>query len=83
MLKRIWVSFWLIFLATLTFASVFVALAAFSKSHDTIVMRNGFAHDYILLAIIAAVVGGFAGSVTVFIAMRLLRPKAPPPVSHF
>ena len=83
MLRRIWLTSSLVFLATLIFATFGVSFAAFSKSHEPVVIRNGFAQDYLLLATIMAVVGIVVASATVWLLMRLFRPKPPAPVSHF
>lgn len=83
MLGRIWKSFCVACLATLTFATFGVSFAALSKSHDPVVIRNGFTHDYLLLAMITAAVGLLTAAMAIFILTRLFRSRPPAPVSHF
>ncbi len=83
MMRVIWVTFLRIFLAVASFALFGISFAAFTKSQSAIVVRNGFSQDYFLLSVVTAVIGLFAAGVTILAVIRALRPKAPPPVSHF
>ncbi len=83
LLKRIWAIAWLGLVTGLMCAALVVAVAAVLKMHDAVVIRNGFAHDYRGLAIVMAAVASFLAAVAVASAIRLLRPRPAPPVSHF
>jgi NADH:ubiquinone oxidoreductase subunit 6 (subunit J) len=76
-----------IFVQVVTFAAavlaLMVALASFVKRLDPAVVRNGFAHDYTMLAVAAATFGTLLFIVGVVRTRRLLRSPSQPPASHF
>ncbi len=65
-------TFWWIFISVLGLASLGVAAAAYYKSKDMTVIRNGFFHDYMMLSVITATVGILLVSVSVWLIMRRL-----------
>lgn len=59
-----------------------VAVAAYVKAQDMIVVRNGFFEDYMKLSVVSSVLGLVFGGVSVFGLTR--RRKLPPPADeHF
>lgn len=70
--------------AALGLGCLAVAAAAWSKSHEVAVIRNGFLNDYMSLA---AIMGGAGLVMVVAVAIAvffLLRRKTPtPPDAHF
>ena len=63
---------WMLVISALGLACLGVASAAYFKSHDPTVIRNGFLTDYTSLSLIMAVVGVLFVSIAVWLIMKRL-----------
>ena len=83
MFQRIGRTILLVVFGGLGLIPLVLSFAAYTKMHDATVIRNGFAHDYLMLTVVTGAVGMFFASVTVFLILRPPRPKPAPPAEHF
>ncbi|MEI9904964.1 MAG: hypothetical protein WDN06_14115 [Asticcacaulis sp.] len=65
-------TFWMIFISIIGLGCLGVAAAAFTKSHDPVVIRNGFLSDYTHLSLVFAVFGILFVSISVWLIMKRL-----------
>ncbi len=65
-------TFWMLFISAIGLGCLGVAAAAFTKSHDPNVIRNGFLSDYTNLSLLFAVFGILFVSISVWLIMKRL-----------
>ncbi|MEI9904289.1 MAG: hypothetical protein WDN06_10130 [Asticcacaulis sp.] len=65
-------TFWMLFISVIGLGCLGVAAAAFTKSHDPNVIRNGFLSDYTNLSLLFAVFGILFVSISVWLIMKRL-----------
>ncbi len=76
---------WLAIASSLGLACLAIAAAALRKSHDPLVIQNGFQNDYFSLA---AIMGGLGALFVIVATVGLVstlrrKPTLPPPADHF
>ena len=63
---------WMLIISVIGLGCLGVAAAAYTKSHDPMVIRNGFFNDYTSLSLIMAVLGVLFVSISVYLIMKRL-----------
>ncbi len=83
-MKRFFSTLLVVITSVFGIACLSIAAAAFKKSSDPLVIRNGFHTDYITLTVVFGVIGILALVFLVLALLLALRQRKPaPPAAHF